>query len=211
MAIVVSTGPQKPVLSAVDQRKKRRQARVLIEGGIIIVALCFGLLLRVLAFEGVLVTSGSMEATLYKGDYALVDHRAAIRGSWERGDVIIFASPESWEGPEATLVKRIIGMPGETIAMLGGRVIVNDKIIAEPYLKEIPLPEDMQPHLLGKDEYFVMGDNRNNSDDSRDNGPVEEKYIRGRVLSRLWPRDRFGSLSKPDYSQSRPDFRAGTE
>jgi signal peptidase I len=199
MAIVVSTGDKKPPLSKADQRKNRRQARVLIEGGIVIVVLCFGLLLRVLAFEGVLVTSGSMEPTLYKGDYTLVDHRVKIRGTWDRGDVIIFESPTSWEGPEATLVKRVIGLPGEKISMLGGRVLINDRAPAEPYLKEIPDPEDMQPVQLGPGQYFVMGDNRNNSDDSRENGPVDEKFIRGRVLYRLWPRSRFAKIEKPNY------------
>jgi signal peptidase I len=207
MGIVVTTGPQKPPLSGVEQRKRRRQARVLIEGGIIIVVLCFGLLLRVLAFEGVLVTSGSMEPVLTRGDYTLVDHRVAIRGSWERGDVIIFESPEEWQGPEATLVKRVIGMPGEKVSILSGRVLINDQPIAEPYLKELPEPEDMQPVVLSRSQYFVMGDNRNNSDDSRNNGPVEEKYIRGRVLSRLWPRARFGGLTKPEYNgAARPDL-----
>lgn len=208
MAIVVSTGAKKPPLSSADQRKRRRQARVLIEGGIIIVVLCFGLLLRVLAFEGVLITSGSMEPVLQKGDYTLVDHRVAIRGSWDRGDIIIFESPESWEGPEATLVKRVIGLPGDTLSMQVGRVYINDRPLLEPYLKSLPNPEQMESIKLGPGEYFVMGDNRNNSDDSRDNGPVPEKYIRGRVLSRLWPRLRFGGITKPSYDGPVPSTPA---
>ena len=201
MAIVVDTSASKVVISPAEAREKRRQARVLTQGGFVFVALCFGLLLRVLAFEGVLITSGSMESELRRGDYNLVDHRVALRGSWQRGDVVIFDNPPSWEGRESTLVKRVIGMPGEQISLYKGRVYINNRVLSEPYLQPGPLEfeEDVAPVVLGREEYFMLGDNRDNSDDSRDNGPVEAKYIRGRVLARLWPLSRFGRLVSPEY------------
>jgi signal peptidase I len=199
MAIVVSTGPKKAPPSPIEHKKDRRQARVLVEGGIIIIALSFGLLFRMVAFEGVLVTSGSMQPELTKGDYTLVDHRAAIRGTWERGQVVVFQKPPTWDGEDATLVKRVIGLPGETIGLSEGRVIINGNPISEPYLKEQPDPQDVPPFKLGADQYYMMGDNRNNSDDSRENGPVEGQYIQGRVLYHLWPLSRFGAVKSAEY------------
>jgi signal peptidase I len=197
MAIVVSTGKTKVPQNTVEEQKKRRQARVLLEGGIIIVALLFGLLLRVLAFEGVLITSGSMEPTLQRGDYTLLDHRVALRGSWQRGDVILFRLPASWEGSDPHLVKRVVGLPGEVVTLWNGRVYINDKLLEEPYLAELPNAETLLPLKLGPDQYYVMGDNRNFSDDSRENGPILEKEIQGRVLWRLWPRSRWGTVRMP--------------
>lgn len=176
-------------------RESRRLARSLMFGGTIILLLCFCLILRVLAFEGAWVTSKSMEPTLFKGDYALIDHRTALRGQWQRGDVVLFPAPESWDGPGVPLVKRIVGLPGETVAILSGRVLINGKPLAESHLAERPEPEDMEPIKLGNDEYWVLGDNRNNSDDSRVNGPIQEKDIAGRFLFRLWPVATIGAIS----------------
>lgn len=199
MPIVVSTkAPQVPI-NPIEDRKKRRQARVVLEGGIIIVALLFGLMLRVLAFEGVLLTSGSMEPELQKGDYALVDHRVALRGRWQRGDVVLFEPPTTWSGTDKALVKRIIGLPGEEIVLSDGQVFINGQPLSENYLKEKPNLEDTNPIKLGPTEYYVMGDNCNHSDDSRDNAPIDETDIHGRFLTRLWPLSRFGQLQTPQY------------
>lgn len=199
MPIVVSTKAPPAPVNPTEDRKKRRQARVVIEGGAVIVALLFGLLLRVLAFEGVLVTSGSMEPALARGDYALIDHRVALRGNWKRGDIILFEPPSTWSGMDQALVKRIVGLPGEDIVLLNGQLFINGQPLSESYLREKPEPEDIVPLKLGPGQYFVMGDNRSASDDSRENGPISEANIRGRFLTRLWPISRFGSLPSPQY------------
>lgn len=175
-------------------RENRRLARSLMLGCTLLVLLCFGLLLKVLAFEGALVTSRSMEPTLHKGDYNLIDHRSALRGQWQRGDVVLFDVPETWGGKGDPLVKRVIGLPGETVAMLSGKVLINGREISEPYITDTPEPEDYQPEKLGPGQYWVMGDNRNNSDDSRNNGPIPETDIRGRFLFRLWPLSTVGAI-----------------
>ncbi len=199
MAIVVSTGASKAPDNSPEQIEKRRLARVLLKGGIAIVILLFGLLLRVLAYESVLITSGSMEPLLRRGDYTLVDHRVVLRSAWQRGDVVAFQQPETWAGKDETLVKRVIGLPGDTVAILTGRVLINGAPLREPYLAERPETEDKQPLKLGADEYYVMGDNRNNSSDSRENGPILESDIRGRLTMKLWPPGRFGSWAAPNY------------
>lgn len=199
MAIVVSTGTPKVPHNSPAQIEKRRLRRALMQGGAIILVLLFGLLLRSLAWEGVLVTSGSMEPLLRKGDYTLVDHRVALGGAWSRGDVIVFETPQAWEGADETLVKRVIGLPGETVSLAEGRVLIDGVSLREDYLGEHPDPQRMAPVRLGSGEYFVMGDNRNNSSDSRENGPVPEASIHGRILMKLWPFPRFEKLSAPDY------------
>lgn len=199
MAIVVSTGTKVPTNSP-EQIEKRRLTRVLIKGAVVIVILLFGLLLRVLAYESVLVTSGSMNPLLRRGDYTLVDHRIALRSAWQRGDVVVFKKPENWDGADETLVKRVVGLPGETVAILTGRVLVNGKVLREAYLGEMPEPQDVPPVILRAKEYFVMGDNRNNSSDSRENGPIEETDIQGRMTMKLWPPGRFGRWPLPDYA-----------
>jgi signal peptidase I len=142
-----------------------------------------------------------MEPELQRGDYNLVDHRAVLAGTWKRGDVVIFDSPPTWTGEGSVLVKRIIGMPGERVSLYRGRVFINDRPLDEPYLfKPLEIEEDMPAVVIGNGEYFMMGDNRDHSDDSRDNGPVEENYIRGRILSRLWPPSRFGGIQAPVYN-----------
>ncbi len=200
MAIVVSTGTPKVPHNSPEQIEKRRLTRVLVKGALAIVVLLFGLMLRVLAYESVLVTSGSMEPLVRRGDYTLVDHRIALRNAWRRGDVVVFEKPQGWSGPDETLVKRVVGLPGESVALLTGRVLIDGAPLRENYLAELPDPQDIPPIKLGAGEYFVMGDNRNNSSDSRENGPVPEADIRGRMTRKLWPLSRFGSWAMPNYT-----------
>jgi len=211
--IQVQLGQTPPPLDPAAQRELRRRKRFWTGAALIVTLLSFIVILRLYAFEATVVTSASMEPTLRKGDYALFDHRAALRGRWNRGDVVLFEPPPSWQqnsendGEEAglaqqTLVKRIIGMPGETIYVLVGRVVINSQnLTGQSFLKEPPLPQVTLPVTLGPDQYFVMGDNRNNSDDSRANGPISESDIRGRVVRRLWPPGRAGALETPDFGE----------
>ncbi|MBW3636035.1 MAG: signal peptidase I, partial [Armatimonadetes bacterium] len=97
-------------------------------------------------------------------------------------------------GPGTSLVKRIIGLPGEEIVLFRGRVYINKKLLSETYLANSPDAQDTAPMVLAPDHYYVMGDNRNFSDDSRANGPISEKDIRGRIKMILWPMPRIGGL-----------------
>jgi signal peptidase I len=112
----------------------------------------------------------------------------------ERGDIIVFEHPQS---PDRDLVKRVIGVPGDRIAIRGGVVYIDDLQLIEPYVA-FPWQHDMPEMLIPEDQYFVMGDNRGNSLDSRNFGPIEGDLIVGKALGSWWPRDHIGLAPNAD-------------
>jgi signal peptidase I len=131
------------------------------------------------------IPTASMAPTLAPGDRISVDQRG---GTPERGEIWVFSMPNG-----STLVKRVIGLPGETIEVTGGRVVVDGKALAEPYLAA-PITYAMPPVRLGADEYFMLGDRRNGSNDSHVWGPLPKDRLIGRVEYRYWPRNRIGGI-----------------
>lgn len=108
----------------------------------------------------------------------------------ERGDIVVFHHPS---GVHRDLVKRVIGLPGETVEMRGGVVYINGRRLIEPYLADGDVPlGDMAPVVVPPDSYFVMGDNRNHSQDSRVLGPIPMDDIVGKAFLTWWPREKFG-------------------
>lgn len=134
------------------------------------------------------VISGSMEATIMTGDRVLGNRLSYLFSDPQRLDVIVHLWPDDPE--EKPFVKRIIGMPGETVLIVGGLVYINESLIP---LDEAYLPETMVgsygPFVVPDGAFFVLGDNRNNSKDSRDwqNSFVPRDYILGRVIFRIFP------------------------
>jgi signal peptidase I len=110
-----------------------------------------------------------------------------------RGDVVVLYYPNE---PSTRYVKRVIGVPGDTVRIDGGRVYVNGEPIAEPYLspRYTRLAEPMRETRVREHHYFVMGDNRDNSSDSRAWGLVPERYIIGKAVLRFWPPSAAGTL-----------------
>lgn len=179
--------PRAAPLSPAQSREKRRQARFISGGMALLAVLLFALLARVIAFEGAVVISDSMKPALAKGDYVLIDHRLSLRPSWGRGDIVFFKAPETWTGTGQTLVKRIVAVPGETVAIQNGILLVNGAPLKEDYLAKKPEDEVVGPRLLAEDEFFVLGDNRDYSDDSSENGPIQQSDMFGRCIMKLWP------------------------
>lgn len=188
--------PVAPLTSS-EKREQTRKTAVVGGGSVILLLLFFVVILRLLVFEMTVVTSGSMEPVLQRGDYALVDQRVALRHSWKRGGVVLLDKPDQWDGEDPTFVKRIIGVPGETLSIVRGQVFINGQLLREPYLKEEQIHEVPIQVVLGPGQYFVMGDNRNNSYDSRDGGPIEESDIQGRIVQIYWPPARVSPVKNP--------------
>ena len=144
-----------------------------------------------------IVSGASMDPTFDTGQYLIVDQITYDFQSPKRGDVIIFKYPKD---PTTYFIKRIIGLPGETLSMNEGKVnIINNQnpsgfLLEEPYIVPAHETSDTFTIKLGPTEYFVMGDNRPQSSDSRTWGPLESKFIVGRPILRLLPFSKINIL-----------------
>jgi len=146
--------------------------------------------------EGFRVISGSMEPTLRVGDWLLGYSLAFARGPVERGDLVTFHPPRGRPSP-IPLVKRIVGLPGETLAVRRGVLEVDGEALDEPYLRGVPIPYWMARLEIPPDSVFVLGDNRARSEDSTVFGPVEVSRLRDRVWIRLAPWKRRCAFASP--------------
>jgi len=149
------------------------------------------------------VPSGSMIPTIQLQDRLVVDRLFYKMGSLERGDIIVFEAPEKQALADMKgqrLVKRLIGLPGETIEVKDGSVWIDGQELNEPYVSLMGGPS-FGPEPVPEGSYFVMGDNRPGSNDSRFWGFLDQKLVEGRAWVRYWPFDRLGTLVKPpeDY------------
>ena len=143
------------------------------------------------------VEGASMENTLHNGDNLIVDKLSYRFRDPERFDIIVF--PYQYK-EDTYFIKRIIGMPGETVQITDkGEILINREELVESYGREVIKDPGLasDPITLGEDEYFVLGDNRNNSADSREPsvGNIQKKDILGRAWLRIWPFDQFGLLA----------------
>lgn len=163
----------------------------------IVVALVLAAVVAIFFCQNIVMQEGSMEPTLATGNKMLMNKLAYKFGNPQRGDIIVFKnSPED----HASLhIKRVIGLPGETIEIRDGLILIN----GETYMEKKDFPTISNPGLakseitLGKGEYFVLGDNRNNSEDSRfaDVGNVKKKYIVGKLWFVISPMKSMGILN----------------
>jgi signal peptidase I len=128
------------------------------------------------------IEGASMEPNLHDSEYVLIDKISYRLHAPERGDVIVFER----QGNERDYIKRVIGLPGDTVQISGGQVLVNGRALDEPYLNTTML-NDMPARTIDPDHYFVLGDNRNNSSDSRAFGSIAAKDIIGRAWLVYWP------------------------
>ena len=141
------------------------------------------------------VSGHSMETTLSDGDNLIVDKISYRFRDPERFEIIVF--PFQYE-EHTYYIKRIIGLPGETVQVIDGYVYINGEMLDENYGLEVMDDPgiEAEPITLGEDEYFVLGDNRNHSSDSRDPsvGVLHRDDIMGRAWIRIWPFDKFGVI-----------------
>lgn len=183
--------------------------------GLLLTALVIAVLIKTFLVQPFWIPSESMLETIHVNDRVMVNKLAFQFGEPERGDVVVFrdpAEPEIEESiPEAVirsvleavgirtrgrddLIKRVVGLPGETVTISDNTVHIDGVAIAEPYLADDVIMPDEGPFVVGEEEVFVMGDNREFSFDSRRFGTIEYGALVGRAFVIIWPVANFGGL-----------------
>jgi signal peptidase I len=158
---------------------------------IIAIAVGFAFLVRGVAFQTFYIPSESMVPRLQTDDRVLVNKLAYDIRDPNRGDVVVFSTPPgSHINDMSDLVKRIVGLPGETIQGRDGHVYINGKLLPEPYLPTDVRSKDFGPSIVPANSYFMLGDNRQFSNDSTVWGPANRKLFVGPVFATIWPLDR---------------------
>ncbi len=162
----------------------------------VVISVAVAVLIRVFVFQSFFIPSGSMIPTLQVGDRIVVSKLAFDLGSVREGDIVVFRRPaaDTVDPGIEDLVKRVIGLPGQTIWSSKGHVYINGKMLSEPYLPPGDLTYHLKRQTIPKGEYFLMGDNRGNSYDSRYFGPVPGSLFVGKVVLRFYPFSRFAVL-----------------
>lgn len=162
---------------------------------VLVVAVVAAILIRAFVFEPFFIPSGSMEPTLKVNDRVLVNKLSYDLHGIHRGDVVVFRKPPNDYSPNIKdLIKRVIGLPGETISGKDGAVYINGHRLKEPWLPKGVTTAPFPAVAIPRGDYFVMGDNRGDSADSRVIGPISGKLIVGRAFMIVWPVSRIGGL-----------------
>jgi signal peptidase I len=183
--------------------------------GLLLTALVIAVVIKTFLIQPFWIPSESMVPTIQVNDRVMVNKLAFRWGEPERGDIVVFRDPAELEIdesiPEAVirsvleavgirtrgrddLIKRVIGLPGETVTVSDNQVLIDGEPIAEPYLPDTVTMGDDGPFEVGVDEVFVMGDNRQFSFDSRRFGTIPYGDLIGRAFITIWPLSNFGGL-----------------
>ncbi|NMG09707.1 signal peptidase I [Brasilonema sp. UFV-L1] len=164
---------------------------------LIAIALCLALLIRTFVAEPRYIPSDSMLPTLHKGDRLVVEKLSYLFHTPEFGDIVVFQPPEELQSrgyaKDQAFIKRIIGTPGKKVSIASGKVYIDGKPIQEDYIAEPPILP-MEERQVPPNQFFVMGDNRNDSNDSRYWGFLPKENVIGRAVFRFWPFNRIGVI-----------------
>ncbi|MEM7092915.1 MAG: signal peptidase I [Actinomycetota bacterium] len=177
-------------------------------GPVLLAAVVIAVAVRLVLVQAYHIPSLSMAPTLEEGDRVIVNRLSYRFGEIERGQVVVFGTPPNQPSDADDLIKRVIGLPGETVTFRDGQVFVDELLVEEPYLaqqnssfpRSIAIPgcaqETPEPDrcVVPEGFVFVMGDNRTGSQDSRAFGPVDTDTVVGRAFLRVWPFSSFGRL-----------------
>ena len=191
-----------------SSRRIESSLRSLIEWVAVAVgALVVALLIKAFLLQAFYIPSESMTDTLNVNDRVLVNKLSYRIGDIERGDIVVFEKPPAAPGSITDFIKRVAALPGETITFVDGDVFIDGQLLNEPYLNGATRPNSAaivsegctnvpaaDRCTLAEGWYFVLGDNRDNSTDSRSFGPIEEDAIVGRAFLKVWPLGDLGFL-----------------
>jgi signal peptidase I len=161
---------------------------------VIVSAFVIAIILRTFIFQMALVNQSSMDPTLHEGQMLVISKINYFVGSPQRGQIVVLKD----DYQNKLLIKRVVGLPGETVELKDGKVYINDAELSPDYTAAptYPYSQDQYKWTLPEGEYFVMGDNRTHSRDSRasDVGMIDRKKIVGEAVFRLWPFDKLGTI-----------------
>jgi signal peptidase I len=185
-----------PTADDVVAARRRKSVKSTIEWVAIIGgAFLAALLIKTFLLQAFFIPSASMERTLLKGDRVLVNKLSYDLHDVHRGDIVVFERPPGEEDQQIhDLIKRVIGLPGDTIEARDGHLYIDDKLLDEPYLKTGTVTDRLPRQTVPEGQVFVMGDNRGDSKDSRFFGPIDQSLIVGRAFIRVWPPSRIKLL-----------------
>ncbi len=187
-----------------EERRKKKQEKKPLKRRVLdfVVTIVIGVVLAVLLTQFVIqrntVIGSSMIPTLEDQDEVFVEKISRLfENGLKRGNIVTADTDEKTSnGNEMIIIKRVIGLPGERVTIKNGNVYINDALLDEPYLAEgvrtAPHLEKYADVTLQKDQYYLLGDNRTNSRDSRDIGPVSRDEIAGKLILRFYPFSKFG-------------------
>ncbi|CAN5607888.1 signal peptidase I [soil metagenome] len=184
--------PSEPPEASEDETGARSGTlRSLVEWGAVLVgAVVVALVVKMFLFQAFFIPSASMAPTLQEDDRVMVNKLSYDLHDVNRGDIIVFKRPPNEPDNDVDdLIKRVIGLPGETIEARDGRIYIDGQALAEPYLPEGTRTEVFAPETVPEGHLFMMGDNRDDSRDSRFFGPISDDLVVGRAFVRIWPLD----------------------
>ncbi len=166
------------------EKEKKTLAQELREWAVtLLVAIVIALVVRTFLFEPVRVDGSSMSATLANGEVMFVTKPEYLMGDPQRFDVVICHYPNRGN---TNFVKRVVGLPGDTVEIKEGYLYVNGEKYEEPYITHRP-DYQLSAYTVPEGQYFLLGDNRSNSNDSHIIGPIDRDMIKGHVRSVFWP------------------------
>jgi signal peptidase I len=185
-----SISPAGSVAAQARRRRARHRSNLSTATEWIIIvagALAVAFLIKTFILQAFYIPSSSMTNTLKIGDRVLVNKLSYKMHDVHRGDIVVFERPPGEEDRSVRdLIKRVIALPGETVDARDGHILINGRLLREPYLDDVQTSGVTQ-QTIPPNHYWVMGDNRINSKDSRVFGPIAKSLIVGRAFVRLWP------------------------
>ena len=179
------TGEIGPTPESREECRTRRARSFLAEVAIIcVLALVLALLTKQFVTQVYAISGRSMEPTLHDGEMVMIHKLSPSLIELERGDLVIFRAPKD---PNKDLIKRVVALPGDTVEICDNELFVNGELVTEEYILQDAYPRDEDKLTVPVDQIYVLGDNRPQSQDSRQFGPVPLHSVRGEVFLRLWP------------------------
>lgn len=188
-----------PYEEALREKRKNRFNGIIQFGICLFVAVLISFFIVHYVAQRTTVDGMSMYGTLNDGDNLIIEKLSYRFGDVERFDIVVFPYYDSAADMDVYYIKRIIGLPGETIQITDGKIYINGEVLEEDYgyyINDIPMSgyNAEEEIYIGEDEYFVLGDNRNNSTDSRRIGCIRRDHIEGRACFRIFPLNKFGVI-----------------